>query len=143
MATFPALEPNIRAYNFGMFPLTEESSLSAGTVRFSHSITPQNYQLTLGYLALSDADATLLRSHFQQQGGSYLAFELPSVIWKGHTFSGNIAPYAMLWRYAEAPTEEHLDIGRINMNISFVSDGTVDPELEVTASIAAGIATGA
>jgi len=143
MATFPELEPNTRSYDFGVFPLTEEPSLSAGIVRFRHSTTPQNYQLTLGYTAISDAQATLIRNHYQGQGGGYRSFPLPPIIWKGHTFSGNIAPYTMLWRYSETPEEEHLTVGRINVTIALVSDGTVDPDFEVTASIAAGIATGA
>ena len=143
MATFPELEPNTRSYDFGLFPLTEEPSLSAGIVRFRHSTTPQNYQLTLGYNAITDAQATLIRNHYQSQGGGYRSFALPSVIWKGHTFSGSIAPYTMLWRYNETPEEEHLDIGRINVTIALVSDGTVDPGFEVAANIATGIATGA
>lgn len=143
MATFPALEPNTRSYDFGVFPLTEEPSLSAGIVRFRHSTLPQNYQLTLGYTALSDAQASQIRTHFQSQGGSYLSFDLPPVVWKGHTSSGNIAAYSMQWRYSEAPEEEHLEIGRINVTIALVSDGTVTPTYKVTASIAAGVATGA
>ena len=61
MATFPELEPATRSYDFGLFPLTEEPSISAGIVRFRHSVTPQNYQLTLGYTALTDAEASLIR----------------------------------------------------------------------------------
>lgn len=143
MATFPELEPNTRSYDFGVFSLTEEPSLSAGIVRFRHSTAPQNYQLTLGYNAITDAQATLIRNHYQSQAGGYREFALPPIIWKGHTFSGNIAPYTMQWRYSDTPEEEHLDIGRINVTVALVSDGTVDPEFDVTVSIAAGIATGA
>lgn len=143
MATFPALEPNTRSYDFGVFPLTEEPSLSAGIVRFRHSTKPQNYQLTLGYNAISDAQASLIRTHFQSQGGSYRSFDLPPVIWKGHTFTGNITAYSMQWRYSDSPEEEHLDIGRINVTVSLVSDGSSVPDLEVAASIATGTATGA
>lgn len=31
MATFPALEPATRSYDFGLFPLTDEPTASAGT----------------------------------------------------------------------------------------------------------------
>lgn len=164
MATFPELQPNTRSYDFGVFPLTEEPSISAGIVRFRHSTTSQNYQLTLGYNAITDAQATLIRNHYQSQGGGYRSFQLPAVIWKGHSFSGNIAPYATLWRYVATPEEEHLQIGRINVTITLGSDGYVetDPDsvdatlavngaggggsgltVTVTASIAAGTATGA
>jgi len=138
MARFPELEPNTRSYDFGLFPLTEEPSQSAGIVRFRHGTLPQNYQLTLGYTAITDADATLIREHYQGQGGSYRSFLLPSVIWKGHTFTGNITPSTMKWRYSDTPQEEHLDIGRINVTIALLSDGTVDTSTGITASIVGG-----
>lgn len=164
MATFPELEPATRAYDFGLFSLTEEPSISAGIVRFRHSTTPQNYQLTLGYNAITDAQATLIRNHYQGQGGGYRSFQLPSIIWKGHTFSGNVVPYTAQWRYVATPEEEHLQIGRVNVTITLGSDGYIqaDPDavdaaiaagggggggsgltITVTASIAVGAATGA
>ena len=144
MATFPELEPATRAYDFGLFPLTEEPSISAGIVRFMHSTTPQNYQLTLGYNALTDAEASLIRQHFQFQGGGYRSFQLPSIIWKGHTFSGNVAPTNTRWRYIEAPEEEHFSIGYVNVTVTLGSDGTIDAELglqPVDVTIAGGAAT--
>jgi hypothetical protein len=146
MATFPELEPATRSYDFGLFPLTEEPSVSAGIVRFRHSVTPQNYQLTLGYAALTDAEASLIREHFQFQGGGYRSFQLPPIIWKGHTFTGNIVPYTTLWRYIEVPEEEHRSAGYVNVTVTLGSDGTIDAELglqPVDLTIAGGAATGA
>jgi hypothetical protein len=146
MATFPELEPATRSYDFGLFPLTEEPSVSAGIVRFRHSITPQNYQLTLGYTALTDAEASLIREHYQSQGGGYRSFQLPSIIWAGHTFSGNILPYTTRWRYIETPEEEHRSAGYVNVTVALGSDGTIDAEMgpqPVDITIAGGAATGA
>jgi len=145
MATFPALEPATRSYDFGLFPLTEEPSVSAGIVRFRHSITPQNYQLTLGYTALTDAEAALMREHFQGQGGGYRSFQLPPIIWKGHTFSGNIVPYTTRWRYTAAPEEEHFSTGYVNVTVALGSDGTIDDELglqDIDTAIVGGAAGG-
>ena len=144
MATFPELEPATRAYDFGLFPLTEEPSISAGIVRFRHSITPQNYQLTLGYTALTDAEAALIRQHFQFQGGGYRSFQLPAIIWKGHTFTGNVVPTNTRWRYTAAPEEEHFSTGYVNVTVTLGSDGTIDAELglqPVDVTIAGGAAT--
>lgn len=145
MATFPELEPSTRSYDFGAFPLTEESSFSAGVVRFKHGDTPQNYQLTLGYSALTDAQASLIRTHFQSQGGGYRSFQLPPIIWRGHTFTGNVVPTNTRWRYTEAPEEEHFSIGYVNVTVTLGSDGTIDAELglqPVSLSIAGGVAGG-
>ena len=146
MATFPVLEPATRSYDFGLFPLTEEPSVSAGIVRFRHSVTQQNYQLTLGYVDLTDAEASLIREHYQSQGGGYNSFQLPSIIWAGHTFSNNIVPYTTRWRYIETPEEEHRSAGYVNVTVTLGSDGTIDGGLgqqPVDQTIAAGAATGA
>jgi hypothetical protein len=146
MATFPELEPATRAYDFGLFPLTEQPSLSAGIVRFRHSVTPQNYQLTLGYTALTDAEAGLIREHYQGQGGGYRSFQLPPIIWRGHTFSGNVAPTNTRWRYLAAPEEEHRSAGYVNVSVSLGADGTIDAELglqPIDLTITGGAATGA
>mgnify|MGYP003643176913 CR=1 FL=1 len=124
MATFPELEPATRSYDFGQFPLTEESPASSGSVRFKHGDTSQNYQLTLGYTALTDSEAALIRQHFQSQGGGYRSFQLPSIIWAGHTFSGNVVPYSTRWRYIETPEEEHFSVGYVNVTVTLGSDGT-------------------
>ncbi len=144
MATFPELEPATRNYDFGLFPLTEEPSISAGIVRFRHSVTPQSYQLTLGYTALTDAEAALIREHFQFQGGGYRSFQLPPIVWKGHTFTGNVAPTNTRWRYIAAPEEEHFSVGYVNVTVTLGSDGTIDAELglqPVDVTFAAGAAT--
>ena len=146
MATFPVLEPATRSYDFGLFPLTEEPSVSAGIVRFRHSVTQQNYQLTLGYVDLTDAEASLIREHYQSQGGGYLSFQLPATVWAGHTFSGNIVPYTTRWRYIKTPEEEHRSAGYVNVTVALGSDGTIDAELglqPVDLTIAGGAATGA
>lgn len=144
MAAFPALEPAARAYDFGLFPLTEAPSVSAGIVRFRHGTSVVNYQLTLGYEYLTDAEATLIRQHYQLQGGGYRSFELPAIIWKGHSFTGNVVPYTTLWRYLEAPEEQHSSAGYIDMTVALGSVGAIDSNPQaVMASIAAGAATGA
>lgn len=144
MATFPELEPASRSYDLGAFPLTEQASLSAGVVRFSHGTAATNFSLQLEYTYLSDAEATLIRTHYQTQAGSYRSFLLPSIIWKGHSFSGNVFPVGTRWRYADTPEETHHEIGRCSLTVSLVSDGTykgatADP---VSISIAAGGAGG-
>jgi hypothetical protein len=147
MATFPSLEPATRSYDFGQFPLSEEPSTSAGTVRFRHSTTPQNYRLTLGYVNLRDQEeARLIRQHFHNQGGGYRSFLLPSIIWQGHTFAGNVAPINTRWRYIEVPEEEHRSGGYVNVTVALGSDGTSDAEIglqAITVTIAGGAATGA
>lgn len=145
MATFPELEPAARSYDLGAFPLTEQPSQSAGTVRFRHGDAAVSFGLKLEYVYLSDAEATQIRSHYQGQGGSYESFMLPSIIWKGHTFSGNVFSIGTQWRYAETPEETHQSGGLVNVTIDLISDGTYEggPIDPVAVSLAPGAATGA
>jgi hypothetical protein len=145
MATFPELEPAARSYDLGAFPLTEQPSQSAGTVRFKHGDAAVAFNLQLEYVYLSDAEATQIRNHYQGQGGSYRSFLLPSIIWKGHTFSGNVFPVGTRWRYAETPEETHQSGGLVNVTIDLISDGTYEdgPIDPVAVSLAPGAATGA
>jgi hypothetical protein len=145
MATFPELEPAARSYDLGAFPLTEQPSQSAGTVRFKHGDAAVAFNLQLEYVYLSDAEATQIRNHYQGQGGSYRSFLLPSIIWKGHTFSGNVFPVGTRWRYAETPEETHQSGGLVNVTIDLISDGTYEGEAidPVAVSLAPGAATGA
>jgi len=145
MATFPELEPASRNYSLAAFPLTEQPSMSAGTVRFLHGTQAFDYRLTLAYVYLTDADASQIRTHYQSQSGSYRSFMLPPIIWKGHTFSGNVFPVATQWRYAAAPEETHHENGRYSMDVILVSDGTSENAVlaPIGVSLASGTATGA
>lgn len=141
MATFPDIAPNSRTYNFGQFPIYMESVGTGSPMRFKQWGDAQNFELTLGFVGLSDEQANLIREHFQRQGGSYRSFLLPPSIWSGHTFTGDIVPLTMLWRYADAPTEEHTTPGNVNIKIDFVSDGASDFDFTVDTSISPGAAT--
>jgi hypothetical protein len=164
MAAFPALEPLTRQYTFGSFALTEEPSASAGTIRFRHATIPAAYELTLGYEHLTDGEAELIRRHYDTQDGGHISFTLPAIIWKGHGFSGNIAPVGMRWRYTTPPEETQRSAGFVTLSVSLESDGlrNSDPDpititisaggaggggsgaaLTVTTSLTAGTATGA
>ncbi len=126
MAIFPAIEPAQRSYDLGEFPVTEQPAFSADAVRFKHGTTAANYRLQLEYVYLTDAEATEIRNHFQSQGGSYQSFQLPAIIWKGHTFSGNVFPATTSWRYANAIEETHLSGALFNLSITLISDGAYE-----------------
>ncbi len=143
MSTFPELEPATREYTFGSFALTEEPSPSAGIIRFRHATIPAAYELTLGYEHLTDAEATLIRTHYGVQAGGFMSFTLPAIIWKGHSYTGNVVPSGMRWRYAAPPEETHRSAGYVNLSVSLESDGLIEANLgEVTISITSGAAGG-
>jgi hypothetical protein len=121
MATFPALEPATRRYSMGNFPITEERGFGGGSVRFRHSSTPHGHNLELGFAALTQAEALLLRDHYRGQQGGYIAFPLSAEAWAGHTSFTDLVPATTHWRYASQPQEEHLDGGYVNVQLSLIS----------------------
>ena len=121
MATFPALEPATRRYSMGTYPVTEEKGFGGGSVRFKHGATAYSHNLELGFAALTQAEAKLLRDHYREQQGGYIAFPLSAQAWAGHTSFTDLVPLSTHWRYASQPQEDHLSAGYVNVQITLVS----------------------
>jgi hypothetical protein len=121
MATFPALKPATRRYSMGVFPVTEERGFGGGSIRFRHGSTAYGHNLELGFVALTQAQAKLLRDHYREQQGGYRSFPLSSEAWAGHTSFTDLVPANTAWRYAAPPEEEHSSGGYVNVSISMMS----------------------
>lgn len=131
MAVYPELEPAEREYTFGNFSIGNAPTVSAGAVRFLHTETANEYKLRLVYNYLSDRQANDLRFHYLLSSGGFLSFELPAIIWKGHSFSGNVVPIGTKWIYAAPPEEEHLDLGRVNVTVDLTSVSILSDDDEI------------
>jgi len=90
-----------------MFPVTTETGLGGGSVRFLHGPNRYGIQLELGYEYLSQAEAQRLRNHYRGQDGGARSFRLPTAIWAGHSSPANITPTSTAWVYSEQPNETH------------------------------------
>jgi hypothetical protein len=121
MATFPALRPSSRRYNFGGYPTTEERGFGGGSVRFSHGTTASAHTLELGFELLSAAEAKLLRDHYREQQGGYLPFSLSAQAWAGHTSQTDLVPTTTLWTYAQPSEESHRGGGLYDVSVQLVS----------------------
>ena len=147
MATFPALEPATRRYSMGNFPITEEKGFGGGSVRFKHGATAYSHNLELGFTALTQAEAKLLRDHYRTQQGGYIAFPLSTQAWAGHTSFTDLVPSTTQWRYASQPQEDHLSAGYVNVQITLVSVPAFTPAASaglastVTCTLAGGAAS--
>lgn len=121
MATFPSLVPATRSYSLGEFPVSIETGFGGGNVRFLHNTNSSGVVLDLTFTALTQENAKLIRDHYRGQDGTHVAFDLPVSLWQGQSSASNIVSSAVLWRYAQSPTEDHLEIGRITMTIQLIS----------------------
>ena len=121
MATFPALEPATRSYDAGRFPVTVASVLGSAPVRFRHGTIAAGHVLRLGFVHLTAAEASLIRTHYRVQRGSYLAFDLSTEAWRGHSSMTDLVPSTTLWRYASAPQETHASGGLYDVTVELAA----------------------
>jgi len=121
MATFPALKASSRSYSMGVFPVTEEKGFGGGSIRFKHGNTSYGHVLDLGFLALTQAQAKLIRDHYRAQHGGHIPFALSTEVWAGHSSATSLVPSTMVWRYASPPEEVHDTRGFVDVSLSLIS----------------------
>tara|TARA_A100001201_G_scaffold128206_2_gene113141 strand:- start:890 stop:1261 length:372 start_codon:yes stop_codon:yes gene_type:complete len=85
MADFPSLEPSARTLGLGDTPQLLHDSVSGVGVRFVQGSDRVQQRLSLNYEYLTESEAQQIIDHFDDQQGSLIAFDLPSVIWSGYT----------------------------------------------------------
>jgi hypothetical protein len=148
MAVFPSLKPATRRYSMGVFPVTEERGFGGGSIRFRHGSTAYGHNLELGFVALTQAQAKLLRDHYRNQQGGYRSFPLSSEAWAGHTSFTDLVPITTAWRYSAVPEEQHRPGGYVDVSVSMMSvpliqgAGAPGTTKTVTASLTGGAASG-
>ena len=117
MSDFPSLEPSSRSFDLGEFPVVQVARYGRNAQRFLQGSAAFGQQLTLTYREISDADAQLLRDHYEAQDADVVAFYLPDIIWLGHTDSAIGLPFDGWFRYAGEPQEQALDNGQVTMTV--------------------------
>ena len=98
MANFPSLEPIDRALSTGDYAQLIHRGLSGGNVRFLQSTDRIAQKLRIAYEYLTQAEMQLLLDHYQEQQGSLIPFDLPSIIWAGYS-SIPVSSSDYQWRY--------------------------------------------
>ena len=114
MTTFPSLVPNAISLNHGSPQVSEYQAFGVGPIRFRHNNYVNGQEFQLVYQALDQDSIELIRSHYQDNGGTSGRFEVPTSILVGL----NATDASSKYRYAETPTEEHIGLQRYNITIS-------------------------
>jgi hypothetical protein len=91
----------------GDFSMSKAGSASGGKVRFNHGDEATGHDLALTFLDRSDAELAAIRDHYRGQGGGHVSFQLPAIIWQGHSTTSDVVPIEGRWKYAEPPEETH------------------------------------
>ena len=114
MTTFPSLVPNAISLNHGVPQVSEYEAFGIGPIRFRHNNYVNGQEFQLVYQALDQDSIELIRSHYQDNGGTSGQFAVPTAVLALINTTDSSSKY----RYTETPTEEHIGIQRYNITIS-------------------------
>jgi len=102
---FPTLQPTGRNFNPGDFPIKSFRSQSGAETRILYGSQRTNMSLELNYDNITDTNANLFLTHFNEVQGTFQTFSAPSAVrsgWSGTSTALDVTG-ANAWRYAEAP----------------------------------------
>lgn len=102
---YPTIAPTSRNFDPGDYPIKSFRAQSGAEVRILYGNQRTSMTLELSYDNISDANANLFLTHFDEALGSYLTFTIPANVragWTGSSSAINVTG-SNAWRYAEAP----------------------------------------
>ena len=114
MTAFPSLVPNAISLNHGSAQVSEYEAFGIGPIRFRHNNYVNGQEFQLVYQALDQESIELIRSHYQDNGGTSGQFTVPTSV----LALVNTTDSASKYRYTETPVEEHIGLKRYNITIS-------------------------
>lgn len=115
MATFPALEPIRREWEFPAYPTVEYTGIGV-PLAFELGQVPSEQPLTLVYTLLSDSEAYQVQQHYLGQQTIY-PFALDLLCYAGYAQAQNVFDFATEWRYTDQPELKLRTVGRYDLEI--------------------------
>lgn len=102
---YPTINPTSRNFDPGDYPIKSFRAQSGAEVRILYGNQRTNMTLELNYENISDTNANLFITHYDEVLGSYQTFTIPTNVragWSGSSAAINVTG-SNAWRYAEAP----------------------------------------
>lgn len=102
---FPSLKPTGRNFNPGDYPIKTFRSQSGSETRILYGSQRTNMSLELNYDNITDTNANLFLTHFDEVKGTFQTFSVPAAVrsgWGANSTALDVSG-ANAWRYAEAP----------------------------------------
>jgi hypothetical protein len=119
---FPSLTPTSRNFNPGDYPIKQFRSQSGAEVRILYGDARTGMALELAYDNISDSNAELFLTHYNDVKGTYNTFTIPSSVKTGWTGTDSAIDVSGLnaWRYAEAPAVTAVRPGRSSVRVQLI-----------------------
>lgn len=119
---FPALQPTGRDFNPGDYPIKTFRSQSGVETRILYGNQRTSMSLELRYDNISDSNANLFLTHYDEVQGTYQTFSVPSAVrsgWSGTSTALDVTA-ANAWRYAEAPQVNSIRPGVSSVRVKLI-----------------------
>jgi hypothetical protein len=103
---YPALKPTSRQFSPGDYPVKTVRSQSGVETRILYGSQRTGMSIDLGYENITDAQAELFNTHYDEVKGSFQTFVLPSDVRAGWNASASTldAVGGNAWRYDSPPS---------------------------------------
>ena len=137
---FPPFAPSSREYVDGDWPVKEYNAIDGYGIRIVYGSRQTGMQLNLVYQNLRDAEAAQFLDHYQQQKGTFAAFQFyapdgPKKGWGAGATGAELgklqkspigkylgtAARSSNWRYAESPKIKSVKPGISTVTVKLVS----------------------
>ena len=122
---YPELVPTSRAFDPGNWPIKTFRSQNGAELRMLYGSRRTGMSLSLSYQNITDADAQLFLTHFDQCQGTFATFSLPANTatkrgWVGTQDAMGAGATGNRWRYNEPPKIESVRPGRSSVTVALV-----------------------
>lgn len=119
--TFPALIPSSRIFTPGDYANTTFAGWSGQENRTRHSNVMLASALKISFLHITEAQLELIIDHYNSTLGTYLAFDVPSVVWAGVSNHTDYTLAGYSWRYTGPPSIQDLSCSIYNVELELQS----------------------
>jgi hypothetical protein len=125
--SFPSIKPSSRSYNPGEYPQTKFEAQNGVKTIMRYGKNRVNATLQLGFSNISDADAALILSNYEDVNSDWDYVTFSSANGTAGVGSTNLSNYfkesgsGLKWRYSGPPSVTSTFKGLSNVSCSFVA----------------------
>lgn len=121
---FPTLAPTSRSFDAGDWPTKTFRSQNGSEVRILYGSNRTGMSLELSYENITDANAELFLTHYNEVQGTYGTFTIPATGaktgWGGSANALDVTNTGNRWRYSEAPTLQSIKPGISSVSVKLI-----------------------
>lgn len=121
---FPTLVPTSRSFDAGDWPVKTFRAQNGAEVRLLYGSNRTGMTLELSYDNITDANAELFLTHYNEVQGTYGTFTIPEAGaktgWSGSANALDVTGSGNRWRYSAAPSVQSIKPGVSSVSVKLI-----------------------